>query len=148
MSDLGTSSVAADNASELSLDDGESNGICELDEDALRIATRVVTTVELLDIVLSFLERVYLTKTALVSQFWLEASRRHIWHEVENAWELFGLLAPLKAKSGNTSYVRFISSFVSSNLTQFNVRRSLSASQVTETGCASSHSRRECASCA
>ena len=106
MSDIETSLIAA-NHSQPSFDGGESE-VHQLEPHALQAATRVMTTVELLDLILSFLERYDLTKTALVSQFWLEGSRRHIWHEVENAWELFGLLAPLRAIRGNNGYVRYV----------------------------------------
>ena len=84
---------------------GEDEG-AQLDPNALAAAFRVVCTAELLDLILSFLERVDLTKTALVSQSWLETSRQHIWRDVENAWEVFGLLAPLSPNSSAKGYVR------------------------------------------
>ncbi|KZV67114.1 hypothetical protein PENSPDRAFT_736700 [Peniophora sp. CONT] len=93
--------AASEPSSQLFLDGGDSNEVFQLDTNALRVATRVITTAELLDLVLSFLERFDLIKTAPVSQFWLEISRGHIWRIVENAWELFGLLAPLRPSRGN-----------------------------------------------
>ncbi|VDC04995.1 unnamed protein product [Peniophora sp. CBMAI 1063] len=85
-------------------DGGETKELFPLDSYALHIATRVIATAELLDLILSFIERIDLAKTALVSQVWLEISRRHIWQEVENAWELFALLAPLGPLRGHQGY--------------------------------------------
>ncbi|KZV66711.1 hypothetical protein PENSPDRAFT_688736 [Peniophora sp. CONT] len=57
---------------------------------------QVLSTPELLDRVLSGLEREELVQPALVNRLWAETARDYIWEVVDNPCELFRILSPIE----------------------------------------------------
>ena len=96
----------------------------------------VLSTPELIDMILAHMPREANAITALVCRQWLEISRDHIWFDIHDPKELFSLLAPLKTNAETETPVCFPFRVISSILTSS--IRSLRASRTKQIGRGSS----------